>query len=58
VEDEPAGADVGEESSADATQETANDEPPEPDAANHVCEECGRAFDSQQGLAGHSRVHN
>jgi predicted acyltransferase (DUF342 family) len=58
VEDDPAGADVGEESSADATPETANDEPPEPDAANHVCEECGRAFDSQQGLAGHSRVHN
>jgi predicted acyltransferase (DUF342 family) len=58
VEDGPAGADVGEESSADATPETANQEPPEPAAANHVCEECGRAFDSQQGLAGHSRVHN
>jgi predicted acyltransferase (DUF342 family) len=58
VEDGLAGADVGEESSADATPETANQEPPEPAAANHVCEECGRAFDSQQGLAGHSRVHN
>lgn len=28
----------------------------EPDAT-YVCETCGRAFDSQQGLAGHSRVH-
>ncbi|NIS36150.1 MAG: hypothetical protein GWN07_35510, partial [Actinobacteria bacterium] len=26
-------------------------------AEEHVCAECGRAFASQQGLAGHSRVH-
>jgi predicted acyltransferase (DUF342 family) len=28
------------------------------DEPGHVCEACGRAFDSQQGLAGHSRVHS
>lgn len=33
-------------------------DPPEPDDADdgedqHVCEECGEPFDSQQGLAGH-----
>jgi hypothetical protein len=27
------------------------------DAAEYVCEECGDEFDSQQGLASHSRVH-
>jgi len=41
-------------------------EPAEPGAemntddldAEHVCTECGRTFDSQQGLAGHSNAHN
>jgi hypothetical protein len=25
--------------------------------AEYVCDECGEEFESQQGLAGHSRVH-
>ncbi len=61
TEEEPAGADgeAAADEAAEATDDEAStSEPPEPDPANHVCEECGRAFDSQQGLAGHSRVHN
>ncbi|MFB6361985.1 MAG: polymer-forming cytoskeletal protein [Halobacteriales archaeon] len=63
LEEAPAEADDEAPAESDAAEEPADDEPPEsespePDVTDHVCEECGRAFDSQQGLAGHSRVHN
>jgi predicted acyltransferase (DUF342 family) len=48
---------------AEPVEDDESAEPDEPDEdeaddePDHVCEECGRAFGSQQALAGHSRVH-
>jgi cytoskeletal protein CcmA (bactofilin family) len=67
------GAEESDETSADvksasliAGENAEAGEPAEPEAemnsddldAEHVCAECGRTFDSQQGLAGHSNAHN
>ena len=54
AEDEPA---VDAAPAVEATAASDGGADTEPAADDHVCAECGRAFGSQQALAGHSRVH-
>ncbi|MFB6353122.1 MAG: polymer-forming cytoskeletal protein [Halobacteriales archaeon] len=51
-QDVPAGPAADADAGADGAIEVADG-----GETDHVCAECGRSFDSQQGLAGHSRVH-
>ncbi|MDZ7702809.1 MAG: polymer-forming cytoskeletal protein [Halobacteriales archaeon] len=53
--DGAAGGEVDADEDAEVAEESAEADAPEPE--EHVCAECGRGFASQQGLAGHSRVH-
>ena len=62
TDDEPAAEEV--DATPSGAPDAPADGPPATAAADggepgvmHVCETCGRAFDTQQGLAGHSRVH-
>lgn len=56
--DEPEAPVEGAEDGAETPPESEGEGEPEPEAGGEfVCEVCGRAFSSQQGLAAHARSH-